>query len=1212
MREPSDQTPSSLDPELLRELQAAEAGLPSDLLNDDALIEMDSLDDDSPLVEVPSSLSEPVDPPAQDDGIMATEDIDALLQMEPASSEAPAAPAKGLLSEEAIDALMAADPADAPTSEFSTDTDADTDTDTDADADAEPGQMSESPADSELTETHPNDDLVVEPDTAETPDTPDPEDLNATNAVDSTDDTSLGEAIETPSAQEEAPADQTVEEEDGLTQEDFDSFLQEQLGEEASGTSEEADTPVDDSADTSDMDVPNQTQDELDALLSMDGEEDPAPDSDTDAPAPADSEVPPLSMSEDELSEMLDGGSDATDPAPDDTADDAALDEVNIDALLSESSDDQMLDGAPLDTSVVPSETQDNDPLSVDQSDIDSMLSDLDSENPASSSDATDEDEDIDDISQDMIDALIANAQDQAPAGSSEATSNEIGSENLAAAATAADTGADILAPSDLDRLIDESRGPASESPEAEPKDPADAPGPDRNSTSEASAARPGHPRRFRKPGVVLPFLQKNLVRTTASLLVGVLAATATMAFLYANREVIPMGVDPEAAVELQIAMERAQDELNRGDYVAAINELERPVAYALPSQLRNDALYMLLEARVRAFRGEWGTDAFDTMTSQIDDTIQMVPAHPRAPEALYWKAQLFTPELPQVALEIYDQLFDQYSTAEGMDKMLLDASRLARAQNDPLLSAIRAQDLLRRFPGSEWAGEAILAIGDANAIAGNTGDARTTFVRIAESQPDTALGAKAFLRLGQLAYDEGQYDLAIAQLARRLETTTTTEGNDEVYLLLARAQRKAGDLNAARDTLTDLLNIFEPGAVTPQAYIDYTQVLDALGERDKAVKAAERAALEYPNNPDVLRNNGEIQGLDGNPLKAAIAMVAAEKAGAADPNLLLSAARYYRAANMPDEAMRTFNRLKTFYGGTPASLEGGIEAAELRYGGGDAEGALEDLKSLQAATRGTEAYLPTIQAMQRIYNDLGLKDHVKTMGREITQLASDPEALARAAIQLIRAGDLESAQRAIDRLDFNGLKSGTAFDVLMEEGKALLSVAPQRGLDKMEEAYFNYPDARSKESDQELLRTYLATGRAAAARRMVMDLKADVDNNPVNTPYLVDAAIAWGDYLYDKGDYRTAVFAYTTAEEAGDRPTGTVAGLRSHPDWAKYQRANALLRLADYTGCLTLYDQIAASQSPWAEEAAVKARLARLEQRQRGVVTADASAQAG
>jgi hypothetical protein len=244
---------------------------------------------------------------------------------------------------------------------------------------------------------------------------------------------------------------------------------------------------------------------------------------------------------------------------------------------------------------------------------------------------------------------------------------------------------------------------------------------------------------------------------------------------------------------------------------------------------------------------------------------------------------------------------------------------------------------------------------------------------------------------------------------------------------------------------------------------------------------------------------------------------------------------------------------------------------------------------------------------MLGIYKDLGLTDHIKAMAGEVIGLSEEPEVLARAAIDLIDAGDLERAQAALDRVDLARLKKDTAFNVLMKEGQALLSVAPQRALEKMEEAYFNYPEARTREADQQLLDTYLATGRAAAARRMVMDLKASTDQRPMDVPYLVDAAVAWGDYLYNKEDHRTAVFAYSIAEEAGMRAGQTIKGFRADPEWARYQRANALYRLADYAGCLALYDQIAASESPWASEAALKANAARIEQRQRGINVAAA-----
>jgi outer membrane protein assembly factor BamD (BamD/ComL family) len=1006
-----------------------------------------------------------------------------------------------------------------------------------------------------------------------------------------------------------------------IPQDDLDALLDAASGKNASPPpgSTAADRPV------------ALTQDDLDALIDAASGTQPTPSAGSGAAER------PLSLSQDDLDALLAGAAtsspddrtvsslpdddldslfDKVTGAPLSNADDGPLDQTNIDALLSGRGEEQVLDSSALDSPILSPGGAYDDDVSLSQSSIDSLMADLDSGGALSGglaatdspiAGAAGDDDELSEISQDMIDALIANAQAQSTGSAAPASTSEIGSENFAAAATASDSGPELLSQSDLDRLIEESRQQDRARGQAKQRALEEA-----ISAAQAATRSPAAPdllseiqareKPVSEPGAIMAFVRENGARIAASLLIGGLAALSTGVLLHLNRQIIMEDVRPQAGTELEVALERAREEVARGDYPSAIAELEIPVARSMPGATRNDALYVLLEAKYRANRGGYGSDEFDQLSALIEETVAQAPAHARAPEALGWRAEMFKSDAPQTALDIYKNIFDQYAEAPGLDEMLIDASKLALAQEDPLTSAIYAQDLLRRFPSSPWAGEAILAVGDANLIAGNESDARSTYVRIAESEPDSGLGAQAFLRLGKLAYDTGEYDQAIMQLAKRLETTTTTEGNDEVYLLLAQSYRKAGKLNEARDTLNDLLNIFEPGPVTPRAYVEYSQVLESLGEREKAVKTAQRASIEFPANPEVQRNTGELLGLSGNPLAAATSLIAADDAGAADPNLVLTAARYYRTANMPDEAEKAYARLKANYGGSQAALAGGIEAAQLRYSQGDAEGALDDLEALQAATRGTEHMLSALQAMQEIYQDLGLSDHVKTMGKEIAQQATAPDILATTAINLLDAGDLESAQNAIEKIDFSLLQPPIAFNLLMKEGLALLAVAPQRGLEKLEEAHFNYPEARTREADQLLLQTYLSTGRPAAARRLVMELKGAVASKPSDTPYLVDAAIAWGDYLYDKEDYRTAEFAYAMAEEAGLKPAETVAGIRSHPDWARYQRANALLRLADYEGCVALYDKIAASDSTWAGEAAVKAGLARLEQRQRGI----------
>ncbi|MCF6283724.1 MAG: tetratricopeptide repeat protein [Candidatus Hydrogenedentes bacterium] len=1004
--------------------------------------------------------------------------------------------------------------------------------------------------------------------------------------------------------QEESAPEEKAENADPdtpLSQDDLEALITEQADTPSSDDLEEEATAADPSADSEGT----LSQADLDALL---------------ATTEGNDSNQAVSLDDNKM----DGLFDEKTGEPKDSQNDGPVDQSDIDALIAGSDDEQVLDGTQLDAPIIPEGGDEESEVSLSQSSIDSLMTSLDkpdttgeiSEDSDTPSE-TSEDEEMGDISQDMIDSLIASAQQEATDERGAASQSEIGSENLAAAATASDAGPDLLSQSDLDKLIetskqqDQERDNAKERALEEAVDSVqtEAQGEEPPPESTPESFKPGT--RFRKPSVLGAFIGENLMRLVACLLVGFLVSMGTGIFMALHMEIQPGIGSGKDIAALEIALERARFLLAAGGYTEVINELNGPIDRAYPGTLRNDALYVRLEAQYRGFRGDWGTAPFDKLIAEIDDTLKAAPSHPRAPEALHWKAKLFATDQPQAASDIYKEILEQYDDAPNRDRILLEAAQLALVLNDPLETAIFADNLLTNYPASIWAGEAKLARADANVKAGNLSDARTIFIRLAQEAPDSALGARAFVRLAKLAHDMGQYDIAKLHLKTRLETTTTLDGNDEVYLLLAKNYRATGQLEDARDTLNDLLSFFEDSSFRPDAFIEYAQVLEALGERERAIKAAQRAALEYPSHPGVLRNNGELQGLHGNPLAAAVAFVAADKAGAADPRLLLNAARYYRTANMPDEAAHTYARLKTFFAGSPESLSGGIEAAELRYKQGGAEGALDDLKALKAATQGTAHYLPTLEAMQTIYKDLGLDRYINDTAQEIISVTTEPEVLAEAAVDLIDTGDLENAQAAINKLDLNQLRPPTAFNVLMKEGNALLSIAPQRGLEKMEQAYFNYPDARTQASDQTLLRTYLATGRAAAARRMVMDLKAHVTDKPVDTPYLVDAAIAWGDFLYDKEDYRTAIFAFSIAEEASIGSSLPVAGLRSHPDWAKYQRANALLHLADYKGCLSIYEDIAASDSPWAKEAEVKANLARLEQRQRGASPTRA-AQAG
>src|SRR5690606_28140510 len=121
---------------------------------------------------------------------------------------------------------------------------------------------------------------------------------------------------------------------------------------------------------------------------------------------------------------------------------------------------------------------------------------------------------------------------------------------------------------------------------------------------------------------------------------------------------------------------------------------------------------------------------------------------------------------------------------------------------------APEAFDFLRRlqeeFPGSDHMQEARLLLGDAHAAAGEIEQAATLYTEVASSAPRTRtdpdvvsehnrLVATAFTRLARIAFDAGRYTEAAQLLESRLQTATTADGNEQIYMLLAKSYQMEG-----------------------------------------------------------------------------------------------------------------------------------------------------------------------------------------------------------------------------------------------------------------------------------------------------------------------------------------------------------------------------------------------------------------------------------
>lgn len=821
-----------------------------------------------------------------------------------------------------------------------------------------------------------------------------------------------------------------------------------------------------------------------------------------------------------------------------------------------------------------------------------------------------------------MIEALIRSAQGQA-------TAEDVGSENLAAAATVGEHEAAVPDRQDPDAFTEHARQERQAKASAAiaaavehakagaglPKSPApaaqDVPKVPEIEADQATTRLPTLPH--------VGFFKRYAPRIAASLLAGTIVGSGVYLGLRTFEESIPP-MDTLGSVQsdrLRVAMDRAQGLMDVGDYTSAQATLWEALAGAPPSPLRDDADFLLIEARVRGFRpADRQTDQYLRLQGDMETLIERAPRHARVPEVLYWKAKLY--EMDQRSLfaarDMYHRLLSEYPDLGRRDAVLLDAARLALGLSTPKPAEAYqlAQRLLTETPGSPLVGEARLIMADAYAAVGQTDDARTLYLRTAEANQDNALGAEAYLRVAQLAYDERKYQTAVEQLESRLARASTTRGNDEVYLLLGRAQRRLGMRDAARDTLTDLLNFFPESKVTPQALIELSQILFESGSRDEAVRRAQEAVVRFPANSDVQRNLGHIQGMTGNSVRAAQALLAADEAGANDPALLLTAARHYRAAGRGEDALKTYDRLRRHYPIVPESVTGGIEAAQLLAEAGRTNDALERLEGLERATKGAERHVAVLTAMLDIYAGMGIQSRVVSLARKVALEAIEPADLAKAVTAMGLAAVQDPAQQeALDeavalyeRIDTARLTDADAHRLAHTLGRALLRSDPGRGLQFIERAHLEYPAQRTRGSEIELIEAYLQSNRVNDARRMVMEIAAQVREKPTDAPYLIDAAVAWGDHLYRAGDYRLAADAFNIAVDAASSGGRQVRGTRADPAWAKFQRANALLNIGDYAASRALFEEIASSNSQWSEEAGAKAKFAHLEEQRRGLNT--------
>lgn len=685
--------------------------------------------------------------------------------------------------------------------------------------------------------------------------------------------------------------------------------------------------------------------------------------------------------------------------------------------------------------------------------------------------------------------------------------------------------------------------------------------------------------------------LSPILPKLVASLSAGAAACFVVGALLTVNQERVP---DAVLLADLSVGNfttcvsdARVLDEL--GSYTEAAERFALAIERASSKDEKVDAMFMRIEEIYKALGPVVTKSQADEALDAINEFIDNSPEDIRVADAKRYKASVYKSKgMLRAAYDVFKSAIPEDRALRNMDAALMDVARLAVDVGKHDEAAGYLTRLLDEYPQSPLASEATLMLADAYGVLGYRREARAIYADIARS--NSPLGARALVSLGKMAFDEGKYAESVSFLEAGMGRGDF-DGRDQCWLFLAQAYYGAGRLADARTALNDLLAAFPESTVIPAALYELSRVLDDMGMRSQAEEVAQNAAAQFPNDAGVLRSLAKFQADSDRKREAADTLMKAVDAGASDPELLLTAAQYYRSADALLEAKKTCEKTIDLFPRTAQGFLASVELAEILYQEGRAHEAIQRLERLSSSASGPQL-LPLLVSLARMYGGLGLKDREADVSGRIAELSLEPSVLAQAALSMFDSASDEQGLAIAKRVDIAKVDSKTAFALLKRCGKAAAKDDVGASIGIIEKAYKAYPGEVTPKDELELLGAYLSADKVSSAQELVSGLNARAQSEDIESrATALRAAVLLADFLYEKGDFRTAAQAYALAVQCGDKKDVDVL-------WAKYQRANALLGLSNFEEAIKLYDEVAASGSSWAVEARIKASNMRTQQR--------------
>jgi TolA-binding protein len=221
------------------------------------------------------------------------------------------------------------------------------------------------------------------------------------------------------------------------------------------------------------------------------------------------------------------------------------------------------------------------------------------------------------------------------------------------------------------------------------------------------------------------------------------------------------------------------------------------------------------------------------------------------ASEALFKVADAqFTLGQYAEAVGNYQRLIGEYADTGLLDRALFQLGQTYQQARNAEAALITFQTLLEQHQGSPYAPETQFQIGVLySGLLGNEAKARDAFRAVTAKYPQSDLAGRAALAVGESFYREGKSDEAIAEFQKLIDAAPESELGQRAFYLRGRCQAQKGSAEKTQAEFSEFLTKYPKSPLAPDVQF---WVADFYARRQDYINAQQQfdlLAKNYPTN---------------------------------------------------------------------------------------------------------------------------------------------------------------------------------------------------------------------------------------------------------------------------------------------------------------------------------------------------------------------------